>query len=66
MKHRIAEINIDTKDGGFVSGLLRVKSRKDLHKRLNKMLNKGEIDLGFLVVKAGNIEHMEINLQWMH
>lgn len=66
MKHKIAEINIDTKDGGFVSGLLRVKSQTDLHKRLNKMLGKGEVKLGCLSVSACEIAHMEIGLRWVH
>lgn len=66
MKHRIAEINIDTKDGGFVSGLLKVKSQKDLHKKLNKMLGHGKVTLGCLSVKSGDIMNMELRMMEVH
>ena len=59
---KIAEITVDLMTGGRVVEYMKVKDHKHFGKRMNKMVRKGSLDFGAVVVDM--VEVMAIRVKW--
>ena len=59
---KIAEIEVEMMSGGYVQDYIRVKTKKQLGRKLDKMVRKGSLDFGAVVVDM--VEVMAIRVKW--
>lgn len=59
---KIAEITVSLMTGGMVVEYMKVKDHKHFGKRMNKMLRKGELDFGAVVVDMAAVD--QIGVKW--
>ena len=63
---RIAELRIELVTGGVVTEFMKVKSEKQLEKRLNKMIRRGELGIGAVMIDMDNVLQMGVKWHELH
>ena len=63
---RIAELRIELVTGGVVTEYMKVKSGKQLEKRLNKMIRRGELGIGAVMIDMDNVLQMGVKWHELH
>lgn len=63
---KMAEINVSLFTGGKVTEYIPCKSMKKVGEKLNKMIHKGELDFGAVLVDMEAVGDISVKLHEVH